>query len=86
MSIEPPVSSPRTLVDAYATMGEAVTRPIAGGTDLMVALTGELGEPPERVLDLWRLDELRGIAVDGDAIVLGALTTYTEIQIGRAHV
>ena len=46
----------------------------------MVALTGELGEPPERVLDLWRLDELRGIAVDGDAIVLGALTTYTEIR------
>ena len=35
--------------------------PVAGGTDLMVALTGELGEPPERVLDLWRLDELRGI-------------------------
>ena len=34
----------------------------------MVALTGELGEPPERVLDLWRLDELRGIALDGDAV------------------
>ena len=40
----------------------APARPIAGGTDLMVALTGELGEPPERVVDLWRLDELRGIA------------------------
>ena len=37
----------------------------------MVALTGELGEPPERIVDLWRLDELRGIAIDGDAIVLG---------------
>ena len=46
----------------------------------MVALTGELGEPPERILDLWRLDELRGIALDGDAISLGALTTYTEIR------
>jgi xanthine dehydrogenase small subunit len=80
MSIEPPVSSPRSLADAYATMVEALSRPIAGGTDLMVALTGELGEPPERVLDLWRLDELRGIAVDGDALVLGALTTYTEIR------
>jgi xanthine dehydrogenase small subunit len=80
MSIEPPVSSPRTLADAYVTMVEAPVRPIAGGTDLMVALTGELGEAPERVLDLWRLDELRGIAVDGDAIVLGALTTYTEIR------
>ena len=80
MSIEPPVSSPRTLADAYATMVDAPARPIAGGTDLMVALTGELGEPPDRVLDLWRLDELRGIVVDGDAIALGALTTYTEIR------
>ena len=26
----------------------------------MVELTGELGEPPERIVDLWRLDELRG--------------------------
>jgi CO/xanthine dehydrogenase FAD-binding subunit len=80
MSIEPPVASPRTLADAYAALSDAPARPIAGGTDLMVALTGELGEPPERVLDLWRLDELRGIVVDGDAISLGALTTYTEIR------
>ncbi len=80
MPIEPPVWSPETLSEAYASLAEAPARPIAGGTDLMVALTGELGEPPERVLDLWRLDELRGIAVDGDAIVLGALTTYTEIR------
>ena len=80
MPIEPPVTSPRTLPDAYATLAEAPTRPIAGGTDLMVALTGELGEPPARVLDLWRLDDLRGIALDGDAIALGALTTYTEIR------
>jgi len=80
VSIEPPVSSPTTLADAYATLAASSTRPIAGGTDLMVALTGELGEPPERVLDLWRLDELRGIVVEGDAISLGALTTYTEIR------
>ena len=80
MPVEPPVASPRTLLDAYAALDEAPARPIAGGTDLMVALTGELGKPPERVLDLWRLDELRGIALDGDAITLGALTTYTDIR------
>ena len=80
MSIEPAVTSPRTLPDAYAALAGSPTRPVAGGTDLMVALTGELGEPPARVLDLWRLDELRGIALDGDAVVLGALTTYTEIR------
>jgi xanthine dehydrogenase small subunit len=80
MPVEPPVTSPRTLADAYAVLAEAPTRPIAGGTDLMVALSGELGPPPDRVLDLWHLDELRGIALDGDGVSLGALTTYTEIR------
>ena len=68
MPVEPPVVSPRTLRrGATRCSAAAAARPIAGGTDLMVQLTGELGPPPERVLDLWRLDELRGIAVDGDA-------------------
>ena len=80
MPVEPPVTSPRDLAEAYAALAEAPARPIAGGTDLMVALTGELGEPPDRVIDLWRLDELRGIALDGDVVSLGALTTYSEIR------
>ena len=80
MPIEPPVVSPRGLAEAYAIMADAPARPIAGGTDLMVALTGELGEPPDRILDLWRLDELRGIAVDGNVVSIGALTTYTDIR------
>ena len=42
-------------------------RPVAGGTDLLVQITGELGEPPERVLDIWHLDELRGIRVESNA-------------------
>jgi CO/xanthine dehydrogenase FAD-binding subunit len=79
--VEPPVTTPEDLAEAYAAMAEAPpARPIAGGTDLMVNLTGELGEPPERIVDLWRLDVLRGIAIDGDEIVMGALTTYTDIR------
>ncbi len=80
MPVEPPASSPADLSEAFSILAERPTRPIAGGTDLMVALTGELGEPPDRMIDLWRLDALRGIAVDGDTISLGALTTYTEIR------
>jgi xanthine dehydrogenase small subunit len=80
MPVEPPVTSPSSLADAYAQLADGPVTPIAGGTDLMVSLTGELGEAPERMLDLWHLDELRGIALDGDALVLGALTTYTEIR------
>jgi CO/xanthine dehydrogenase FAD-binding subunit len=46
----------------------------------MVQITGELGPPPERMLDLWHLQELRGIALTGNTLSLGALTTYTEIR------
>jgi CO/xanthine dehydrogenase FAD-binding subunit len=79
---EPPVDSPRSLPEAYQllTDGEAAPRPIAGGTDLLVQLTGELIDPPARMVDLWRLDELRGIRHEGDELVLGALTTYTELR------
>ena len=80
MPVEPPVTSPRSLAEAYALMDDAPHRPVAGGTDLLVQITGELGEPPERVLDIWRLDELRGIRMDSNALVIGALTTYTELR------
>ena len=80
MPFEPPVVSPQTLADAYLAFRDGPVRPIAGGTDLMVAITGELGALPERVVDLWHLDELRGIALDGAAVSLGALTTYTDIR------
>ena len=89
MPVEPPIELPRTLADAYAILATAPHRPIAGGTDVMVQITGELGPPPERMIDLGRLDDLRGIALDGDALVLGALTTYTEIRrsaLCREHV
>jgi xanthine dehydrogenase small subunit len=78
---EPSIESPFALAEAYALLaGDPPPVPIAGGTDLMVQITGELREPPSRMVDLWRLDELRGISLDGRAIVLGALTTYTEIR------
>jgi CO/xanthine dehydrogenase FAD-binding subunit len=80
MPAEPPIETPRSLSDAYALLADGVRRPIAGGTDLMVQITGELGPPPERMLDLWRLEELRGIAIDGATLSLGALTTYSQIR------
>jgi xanthine dehydrogenase small subunit len=82
-AVEPPSESPSRLaaaLDLLADADGAPWRPLAGGTDLMVQMTGELGEPPGRVLDIWALDELRGISIDGDALVIGALTTYTEIR------
>ena len=84
MPVEPPIETPDTLAEAYSILaGSTVDTPIipiAGGTDVMVQITGEVGDPPERMIDLSRLAELRGIGVDGAQVVLGALTTYTEIR------
>lgn len=81
MPAEPPVESPASLAEAYDLLSQGdVWRPIAGGTDLMVQITGETAPPPARVVDLWRLDELRGIDQRDGILVLGALTTYTDIR------
>ena len=83
-AVQPPSEAPTSLEAAYALLADGSGlpwRPVAGGTDLLVYVTGEIGEPPERVLDIWGLSELRGIGVETDALVLGALTTYTEIPL-----
>jgi CO/xanthine dehydrogenase FAD-binding subunit len=84
MPVEPPVVSPRSLGEAYGLLASAPHRPLAGGTDLLVQLTGELGPAPDRVLDLWRLDELRGIRVEGDALEIGALTAHAQLRRSEA--
>jgi CO/xanthine dehydrogenase FAD-binding subunit len=57
---------------------QAPLMPLAGCTDLYVLLNA--GTPPaSRFLDLWELDELRGIHAEDDVLRLGALTTYTDV-------
>jgi CO/xanthine dehydrogenase FAD-binding subunit len=80
MIVEPPVISPSTLGEAYALLAGGGYRPLAGGTDLMVQLAADVAEPPQSVLDLWRLDELRGIGYDGYEVSIGALTTFAELR------
>ena len=53
--------------------------PIAGGTELMVALgAGRLQS--KKLISLWNLEELRFIEITPDAIILGAGTTFTDIR------
>src|SRR5690606_6058277 len=84
-AVEPPSASPTALDEAYGLLADAEAdggawRPLAGGTDLMVTMTGEIGDPPGRVLDIWGLNVLRGIRVEADALIIGALTTYTDLR------
>jgi CO/xanthine dehydrogenase FAD-binding subunit len=72
--------APDTLDDALSLLASSPGswRPFAGGTDLMVLL--DAGKLPEgRYVGLWKLKELGGIEDRGDAIVLGSLTTYTDV-------
>lgn len=74
---------PRDLAHALQLMHEDRLMPIAGCTDVYVQL--EFGQTPaQRYIDLWKLDELRGIRTSGDMLVLGALTTYTDIIRSQA--
>jgi len=77
------VERPRTLAAALARLAESERPcPIAGGTDLYVAI--EAGRAPaRRFLDLSRLDDLRGITGDRGGLRLGALTTYSDLRRSR---
>jgi aerobic carbon-monoxide dehydrogenase medium subunit len=51
---------------------------MAGGQSLLPVLRMRLNAP-EMVIDLGRIDSLRGVRDDGDAIVVGALTRHSEM-------
>ena len=75
------VVSPPDLPEALGLLATepGVWKPFAGGTDLMVLLeAGKL--PQQNYLNIWGLDELRGIEANDTHLMLGALTTYTQIQ------
>jgi CO/xanthine dehydrogenase FAD-binding subunit len=75
------VDTPQNLDSALRLLSDdSRSRPFAGGTDLMVLLeAGKL--PPANYVSIWGLKELRGITVGSDAVVLGAMTTYTDVLL-----
>ncbi|AGB20959.1 aerobic-type carbon monoxide dehydrogenase, middle subunit CoxM/CutM-like protein [Mycobacterium sp. JS623] len=69
--------APSTVDEAVAALANAGedAKVIAGGQSLMPVLRLRLAAPTVLV-DLNRIDELRGVRDDGDALVIGAMTTY----------
>jgi len=51
---------------------------MAGGQSLLPVLRMRLNAP-EVVIDLGRIDSLRGVRDDGDAIVIGAMTLHSDV-------
>jgi xanthine dehydrogenase small subunit len=70
---------PGTLDEALRMLrDEGPLVPLAGCTDVYVGLQfGTLAA--RRFIDLWGLDELRGIRVEGGVLRIGALATHAEI-------
>ncbi|CAN5227438.1 xanthine dehydrogenase family protein subunit M [soil metagenome] len=52
---------------------------LAGGQSLIPVMRLRLAAP-ETVVDIGRIDELRGVREEGDAIVIGAMTTHDEVM------
>jgi len=53
-------------------------RLLAGGHSLLPMMKLRMARP-EMLIDINELDELRGIKIEGDEIVIGAMTTHAEI-------
>jgi carbon-monoxide dehydrogenase medium subunit len=51
---------------------------LAGGQSLLPVLRMRLNAP-ETIIDLGRIESLRGVRDDGDAIVVGAMTRHSEV-------
>ncbi|MFG2937280.1 FAD binding domain-containing protein [Streptomyces sp. NPDC048282] len=64
-------------VRALAGAGEEA-KALAGGQSLLPLLRLRLAFP-ELVVDVGRIPELRGVREDGDALVIGALTTHHDV-------
>ena len=69
---------PRSLDEALELQSSDPRTPLAGATDLYVALNFGTLES-QRFLDLGRLDGLKIIEPRGDTLTIGALATYTQI-------
>jgi carbon-monoxide dehydrogenase medium subunit len=52
---------------------------VAGGMTLIPTLKQRLAKPSD-LIDLARINSLRGISEDGDALVIGAMTRHVEVQ------
>lgn len=72
------VTLPTSLDHALDAMDAAPVLVLAGGTDLMVEIN-DGRRTPVAVIAVGRLPELRGWRLDGDDLVIGAATTYTDL-------
>jgi len=72
--------APTSVEDALAALAEGGddAKVLAGGQSLLPILRMRLNAP-EKVIDLGRIEALRGIRDEGDHLVIGAMTPYSDV-------
>ncbi|GAA1387295.1 xanthine dehydrogenase family protein subunit M [Pseudonocardia kongjuensis] len=78
-------AAPGTLAEALDLLADRPgTRPVAGGTDLVVAARGGKAPLPGSLLALHRIDELRGLHADDAGLTIGAGTSHATLTTDPA--
>jgi carbon-monoxide dehydrogenase medium subunit len=72
---------PASVAEAVSALGQAGEdgKVLAGGQSLIPVLRLRLSYP-STVIDVGRIDEMRGVRDDGDALVIGAMTTHHDVM------
>ena len=71
------LEQPKTLADAK-TLASAGAQALAGGQTLIASMKQRLMRP-ENLVDLGGVAELRGVKVDGQTLVVGAMTCHQDV-------
>jgi len=70
---------PKTVAEAVSLLqGASDGKFLAGGHTLIPTLKQRLASPSD-LIDLGAIGELKGIREEGDRLIIGALTTYSEV-------
>jgi aerobic carbon-monoxide dehydrogenase medium subunit len=69
---------PRTVAGAVADLAKADAKALAGGMTLLPTMKQRLASP-SALVDLKSVPELTGIAREGDAIVIGAMSRHADV-------
>jgi aerobic carbon-monoxide dehydrogenase medium subunit len=73
-------AAPTTVSQALAILAtDLAARPVAGGTDLVVAARQGRKALPASIVAIDRIDELAGARAEAGGLVLGALTTHETL-------
>ncbi len=74
-------AQPASIAEAQSLLkdGDALAKPIAGGTDLLSEIKERVATP-QTLVSLLDLSELRGVRADAEGLRIGAMTTLAELE------